>query len=765
MKSIKLSDYFEIKKTKYIYLKITSHKSIRNYNSSNIARLFALSFKSINKRIYKEEKKFIFECEFKFSYVIDIQNNNANFYFIIPIFLKEQVLQKLNEIWQQATIEEVEGIEGFSSSSFFYELSTFKEDALSLVVDKKANTILNSTLATMDVIKDTDRITMISNFMPRGQFGWDSTYNETMRKIKEKKPLEKMSLSPSYIFKNGLVGLVGLLDKVTEVLCDFTGSKIDTSRESLYSSILGVLEEQRGLSNNTKQKKEGLILPTQMLVVSNNEDLARATAMSYKVLDEDNEIVFKKIKKNRFNIEDYSLNSSISTLSTNEVSELIKIPGRQLCLQHKLNHIETTETDIPRVLTTGSICLGQSVSRGSKSEVYLSSDNNLKNLTLCVIGATRGGKTTFLSNLSKNCIDNNECVILFDFCGQCEFSNDVSAVISKDKILNMDCSDFEKLEGLGYSEITPRNNNCFEIYNCAKTKTQQLLTLINSVNVDSKLEPRMERYLESASLIVFINDGSIKDVLSTLKNHNIRKKYIDNIPQDQIENLEEYILSIQELDEWSKATKDCPSEIIGTKIASVQGVLNRINKLKGNSYMELMFKKDCKNNINLIEQMQKAKLICLRMPESMFKTESEKDIYCTYWITRIWGALQVRHEQISNEKDRVKVNILFDELYQVPNCTEFLRSKLSQIAKKTCKPIISCHYLKQIPIIRNELKSANTSYMLLSSCDKDNYNELKEELDPFELDDLLSLKRFHSLNLIRYENGWCKCVTKLPKPI
>lgn len=153
------------------------------------------------------------------------------------------------------------------------------------------------------------------------------------------------------------------------------------------------------------------------------------------------------------------------------------------------------------------------------------------------------------------------------------------------------------------------------------------------------------------------------------------------------------------------------------------------------------------------------------MLEIMFSTEQEKDIYCTYWLTKIWGALQVRKWNIPKQEDRVKVNIVFDELYQVPNCQEFLRSKLSQIAKFSCKPIISCHYLGQIAAIRNELKAANSSYMLISGCDKDNFKELKEELDPYELEDLLNLKRYHSLNLIKYEGGWSKFITKLPPPI
>lgn len=53
---------------------------------------------------------------------------------------------------------------------------------------------------------------------------------------------------------------------------------------------------------------------------------------------------------------------------------------------------------------------------------------------------------------------------------------------------------------------------------------------------------------------------------------------------------------------------------------------------------------------------------------------------------------------------------------------------------------------------------------LIVGFDKDNYRELEDELYPYELEDLLNLKIFHSLNLIRYEKGWSKFITKLPTP-
>ena len=79
------------------------------------------------------------------------------------------------------------------------------------------------------------------------------------------------------------------------------------------------------------------------------------------------------------------------------------------------------------------------------------------------------------------------------------------------------------------------------------------------------------------------------------------------------------------------------------------------------------------------------------------------------------------------------------------------------------KPIISCHYLNQIKVIRDELRSANASYMLISGCDKKNFSELKEELYPFEVEDLLALPRWHSLNLIKSAGGYESFITDLTK--
>lgn len=766
-----IKNHFKKNAPQYEYIQIIPHRSNRNYNSSNIAKAIANTYKAINQRIHSKDRVITFDSSMKFSYIIDIKQEDINFYFVTPKIYKNLILEKINEIWNKSTLNEIDILDELPSESELYSLSYKKHDSLSLNVDKKSNEPLNTILNVSDIMKDDDEIRIIYNFMPISQIGWKDRYSEMEEKVKNGDALEKKITSFEFITKTVLKTVFVTLDSAMDIIQDFAGTNDNKDKESLYKNVLGILGQQNSLSPSTKRKKEATVVNVQILVESyskdktRNENNALSVCQAYNVLAEDNELIYKKIKKDKnINVEDFDFKIDTSIFSCDECQNLIQIPADTLLKDFNINHIENTETIIPDELSDGIMCIGTNIYKGNKQECYLSTDKNFRNLPLCTIAPNRAGKTNLLKNLARDSIRNGECSILFDFCGECEFSTDVSGAIDKDKILNIDLSDSKILQGLGFNELYVNSNNPFEVYKSAKMQTSQLVDYINSINLNSELEPRMNRYLKASALVVFINNGSIKDVFDVLEDFEKRDIFINKVPRNQLDNLQEYMLALRELDDKSKATKDCPSEVIGTKISHIQGILNRLDIIKSNTYMELMLKKSCENNVNLIDEVQKNQLICLRMPESMFSTDEEKDIYCTYWINKIWGALQQRH-LILKESERTKVNIFVDELYQVPCCQTFLKKKINQIAKKTAKIIISCHSLEQIKYIRPELKNASTSYMLIAGCGKDNYNELKEELDPYELQDLLGLKRYHSLNLIKTNDGYAKFITKLPPKI
>ena len=51
--------------------------------------------------------------------------------------------------------------------------------------------------------------------------------------------------------------------------------------------------------------------------------------------------------------------------------------------------------------------------------------------------------------------------------------------------------------------------------------------------------------------------------------------------------------------------------------------------------------------------------------------------------------------------------------------------------------------------------------MCTYKCDRANFNDLEEGLYPYKLKDLLNLKEFHSLNLLKYKNRWTKFIIEL----
>jgi len=787
MKGIKLSNYFKIIQPAYIYLKLTPNNSIENKSTDRIAKSISTIFQGVSRHIKVEEGKLIklypFKRQFmvgtkysyqfpeKVSYFIFIEKESVEFYFIIPKNYLSLLKEKIKDSWANVTIKEVDVIPIFNEKSTKYQLVYSKENALSLSIDKRSSELLNSNLNVIDVLEEGDKVGIFYNFIPTNQFSWKSEYKNTIQKVRDGLPTDRQKLNIWYLGKILITIVIDISDLLGEVTSGKPSKKKGLSTDSLVQ-MERVIERMNksAVSKSTYSKATDVILNTQIIILSESIDKlreinhAKSLSQSFEVINEEDggNSLKSKYYSQKFNPIDYSIKGvEINKISSGECQNFIALAGRKILDRFNfIDKVNTQETKVPEDLRTGIMCVGTNTYRGIKQEAFLSTDREYQQLCLVLVGPTRSGKSILIQNLAKNAMQHNECCLIFDFIENCELSMEIASVFPDDRVKIIECGDISKLQGLGYNEVGI-DSDVFIQYDNAKKQTTQLLTLINSVNADEKtLAPRMERMLCSASLITFIQDGNIKSVFDVLTNHEVREHYMNKIPPSQKENLGEYIIALNELNEYDKQ-----GDIVGTKFSYITGILDRLQKLKSNTYMELMLKKGTDDNINLIDELQKPQLICLRMPESMFSTDAERDVYCTYWMTKLWLSLQLRAEKFRDKGDRIKVNLFIDELYQVNHTELFLTEKLSRLAKFRLKPIISCHYLNQIKGIRDELRSANASYMLLSGCDKQNYNELKDELQPYEMEDLLKLPRYNSLNLIKCKDGYAKFITKLPAPI
>ncbi|MBO0962405.1 hypothetical protein J1P26_22135 [Neobacillus sp. MM2021_6] len=778
MKSLKLSEIVRVNKPEYIFLKLTPNNSIRNQSTHKIAKSIASIYRNITHNIKKEDakvikfmkKEFLFgtkyslEMNSKVSYYVYIEKKKVEFYFVIPKQHLTLIKEKISDSWMNITVKEVQSLPDFSETATKYQLVYSKENALSLATDRRNDDLLRSKLNVVDVMEEGDKVGVFYNFIPTTQFSWRSSYEATIRKVKRNLPTDRNKVGTAYILKM-LIGVVsGLFDDLGEVMAG--GKK--KGEEHLFEVLIERLNGGKKISDATAKKATATVLNAQIVVMSESQDKlrqrnnARSLAQSFETITEDNRLIAKPYKKN-IDYTAYSLPAAeVNKIGDEEAQNFISLAGRDILERYNfIEKVETQETQVPEELQKGIMRIGESTYRGHKQNAFLSTDKEFKYLSLILIGPNRAGKSTLIGNLSFDTVKVGECTIIFDYIGNCELSDEVAALFPGEKLLNVECDDFEKLQGLGYNEVEV-SDDPFIQYDNAKKQTTQLMTLVNSINAaETHLSPKMERYLTSAALVVFITGGSIKDVFQVLQTHTARHKFLRMVPKSQYENLEESITSLLELDDYDKE-----DNLKGTKLNLIVGIIDRLNKLKANTYMELMLKKSTKNNFNLVEEMQKSQLICIRMPEHMFTTDNEKDVYTTYWMTKIWMALQMRKRKFKDDRDKMtKVNLVIDELYQVENTEKFLTTKLSRLPKFNIKPILSCHYLNQIKTIRPELRSASASYMLIAGCDKENFKELQDELKPYTLEDLMNLKRFHSLNLIKTKDGYGRFITKLPAPV
>src|SRR5699024_1529123 len=98
MKRIKISDYINVVKPSYVFLRLTPNNSIRNNSTHKIAKSIASLYRNLTQNIRKDNAKvvkalgreFLFgtkytvEMSAKVSYYVYIEKKKVEFYFVIP---------------------------------------------------------------------------------------------------------------------------------------------------------------------------------------------------------------------------------------------------------------------------------------------------------------------------------------------------------------------------------------------------------------------------------------------------------------------------------------------------------------------------------------------------------------------------------------------------------------------------------------------------------------------------------------------------------
>jgi GTPase SAR1 family protein len=772
MKWMKASEFFKIYNPKYSILKIIPDTSIRNYDSENIARVICNMYNLPIDRLKFKSHQLTYRLPNKTAFFIDISLKEVSFYIVTPEEFEKLIIEKCSSTWPKATIQRVALVPMFSSKAVKHELVYRKEDALSLKVDKKSNEPLNSILNVIDIMEQDDRVGVLYNFMPGNQGSWYNKHRDTMERIKKNTPVDKQKLNIGYMLMYLIDEIMKIFIMTFEEMANFIGDgkNITEGRKDEGPGM----QLYKMLSTTTLRKADRNILDAQLLVISESQNETRAknnaTAVceSYKTLSEDNSLSYRPSKCS-FDYESFKIKGiSTNIISTEEAANLIQIPGRTLLQQHpNIEKVDVLECPIPEEISNGYISLGSAPYKGQEYPTFLPDEYNLGNLPLTIVGPPGSGKTTYIANYVKYVRKRKEAVVLIDFIKNCELSEDIEKIIPKQDLIIIDCSNEEQLQGMGYNEIKRTGKSDFEKLKAANLMAEQTLALVDSINNEGlPLTSKMRRYLSAACNVAFLFDINIKSAIMCLQDYRKREEYIKAIPESMRVLLDEEIGALEELNEYTLTkdpdSKEVLSEVTGTRDSKIDGILDRINLIRENIYLKYMYSKSCSSNIDFVQAMEQGKVILIKMPEDTFGSKMVKNVLVTYFCSKTILSTKIRgamHKQPS------RCHEIIDELYQAPTAARLIKDTINQVRKFGKKYVFSCHYLNQIGTLKEELKSGNSSYMLLHGSDKTIYKELEDELKPYDIEDLLNLKRFTSLNLIKYQKGYAKFISKLPAPV
>lgn len=763
-KSVPMSKLLEVKKAEYITVQLIPTKSNKNNATSSIATLINSMYVKVNKLITIENKKLIIKNTLKASYYIHITKKDVGFYFIIPKMHFIKFKSKFTEVWKNIEIREVDSIPVDPNECTKYQLRYSMNDSLSLSVDKRNNELLSSNMSVLEVLEQNECVGIFYNFIPTSEQEsnyFKITYKEAIERYKNGENLKKS--------KNVIdLGIITLKFLIT-FLDDLVNSILSTSKinHQLFISTNKVE------SPSTIRKAKNNICKSQVIILSKSDkkerekQLSLSACNSFDEISEDNKLVGKKINK-KINIYSTIINDvTVNMTSEDECNNFIALPGASLLNQYKnIEHKQTRENPVPEELKSGVVNLGEVKYKDNKECAYLSNDKSLQSLPLAIMGGSRSGKSTFSINMCKNIIDAGEGLIVIDFIKNTELAEQIKDITPVDRLIEIDLSNPKCIQSLTYNEIKIKEGmSKDEILKIARMQANYVLQLVNIINNDDKqLAPKMRKYLGAAARVAFCSPGtSMKDILKILQSHTVRHEFIDKLSDELKIDLEDSIIALEELDDYSKVTKDNPIPMIcGTKDNKIEGIIDRIDLLRENLVIDSMLSKDPKDNVDFVKAMEQGKVILIRMRDIDFDDDISIDILTTFFIQKIWISTKVRgtmHEHPG------RCTVLIDEVFQSPTSQKLLTKQFVQSAKFGLKYVLTLHYMDQLSKeAQSALKNSNASYMLISGVDKKAFEALEEEFNihGYCLDDLLNLKQYHSLNLIKSKDGYESFITKLP---
>lgn len=785
-----------IKKENMTTFKITPDFSVNNSKNEIITSAITNIYEPPSHRIslaninYKKQNKAFFS--------IVLEDRNASFFLTVPSVFEDLFQGKMHSCWNKSAIDKIEDnsfLKISPKNTLGGELILKDYNFKTISTNLSSTSHLTSIFQLMKSMNKHDKIIIHVAIEPMPRYNWLSVVQDESERVKQGKQKISQDTLTEMAMKKSIEGLSTLTNFYLEykflVFETLMGIMGDDSNEifSTQENKKSPHENNQNFSHSTHSsyKKNCDVAKCKITILSSSEVQSRANinllsiVESFKELNQDNEFFLKPLSPSQTlkRIQEIRLNdvtpNNHCILSTKELAKIFQLPPKQTQRDFKIKAIEEMEGEVSKELLSGQVPIAITKFLGKEHIVYRSQDKSIRCLPWIVIGSQNVGKTTMMKRIAYENYKIGDANLIIDTIEDCKVAKACRQLIPKDKRvdINVSLSNIENIPSFSFNEISNlinENMDNFSRLSLASDIAEQVQLIIESVSDDTNgsLTDAMIRYLYSACLVVFIKPNStlndVFDVLRHPKKRQIAIQYAKSIGciEDEIfYNLAQLDKEVKvkefSIDENGKEIEISTTQIINNDSAIV-GINNRLTQIEKNPYVKRMLKQPPRIEENFLDYIEQGKTIIISVPQYDFKSKKIRDMIGLYYFSRVWLAVQSRKDN----ENAIPCHIFFDEVYTIPSTLKLIEQHCTEFRRHRLGLFTSCHTLQQFGDTLTSFKSCGANYIIFSSTEKSSFNLLKEELSPFELEDLLNLKEHHAIVLQRGKQNYSKYIGRIP---
>ena len=741
---------FSIEKTEYEVYNVTPDRFITE--GKELEEILTTISAMVPDKFAVKEGRLVYIPTHPIYYEVLYSGKMVSFNYAIPTKFVDTLTNKINGVYKTATVKKIpDYFLGFADKKYA-EYKQKEHFMFSLNVDYRANGFTENLITMVNNVAGDDKLLLQIGLVPLDE-EWKTAWNTAYEKYKNGKTITVNNSLPLIVLDK----VIDFSDSLMHVIDMFVGVAEDVEKQKPKT----VVDMDRRLYQHMTRKKvtlDGFKLQIRLFCDNPERTYYYGKLFSgiFKLLDGDQSIKFEGCENLKGDKRTFDFQIYKNIYSTKEVSYFMQLPNRRMQLDFKryVRSVNNRETAVPEQLRKGTIPIGDVVYRGETSTAYWWNDKNVLSLPKLIVGGQGAGKTDYTKWFALYANKQKDGVVWFDYIEDCNVTEQMYERLDNCIKINI-ATDYNKF-ALAYPELQPDSDDVKQRVGVAQALSDQTENLINSLTTTTSTDPlslAMSRYLTAACKIVYIHNGTkVSDVVKVLTNHVVRARYVGMaLESGCFKNEDIEIVDMVGLTEYDK---DGLAQ--GTKDSKIDRVLDRINILQKNIYLRGMMNAEINYDYNFSKWMDEGKAVLIQIPEDTFSSKQIKDTLVTYVMSRIWLATLHR-----KQRDKV-CHVLIDEIHQLPTCRDWLSKIVTEGRKFGIGFFITAHYLKQFGVLLDAIKSASTSYMVLAGAEKESFNLLKEELAPFEVDELMEMEPFTSMNRISIKNEYVTFISKLP---